>query len=309
MNTGASTFTQGVDTAFIVILSISVFFLVGITTAMIWFVIRYNRKRNPKPKDVKDNTRLEVIWTVIPTLLVLVMFYFGWIGYKPMRNVPNGALEVKATGRMWSWQFDYENGKQSNILVVPVGKPVKLELYSPDVLHSLYIPAFRIKEDVVPGLNNYMWFQAEQEGEFDILCAEYCGVQHSYMLSKVKVVPEEDFLEWFNTKEVVADTLESAGLQILKKNGCVACHSQDGSKIVGPTFKGLFGSQRKVTDVQGNVKTITADESYIEKSIYDPNSEIVEGYNKNLMVSYKEQISPEEIKEIVNYLKSLNEKK
>ncbi len=309
MNTGASTFTQGVDMAFIVILSISVLFLVGITTAMIWFVIKYNRKRNPKPKDVKDNTRLEVIWTVIPTLLVLVMFYFGWIGYTPMRNVPNGALEVKATGRMWSWQFDYQNGKQSNILVVPLGKPVKLELYSPDVLHSLYIPAFRIKEDVVPGLSNYMWFQAEREGEFDILCAEYCGVQHSYMLSKVKVVPEEDFLEWFNTKEVVADTLESLGLQILKKNGCVACHSQDGSKIVGPTFKGLFGSQRKVTDSQGNEKTITADESYIERSIYDPNSEIVEGYSKNLMVSYKEQITPDEIKEIVNYLKSLNEKK
>lgn len=309
MNTGASSFSQGVDTAFIVILSISLFFLVGITVAMIWFVIRYNRKRNPKPRDVKDNTKLEIIWTVIPTILVLVMFYYGWIGYTPMRKVPNGAMEVKATGRMWSWQFDYPNGKQSNVLVVPLGKPVKLDLYSPDVLHSLYIPAFRVKEDVVPGLNNYMWFQADKLGEYDILCAEYCGVQHAYMLSKVKVVPEEEFLVWFNTREPESDTLESVGLQILKKNGCLACHSQDGSKLVGPSFKGLAGSQRKVTTSSGEEKTIIADDAYIERSIYDPNAEVVEGFSKNLMVSYKEQITPEEVKEIVQFLKTLNEKK
>ena len=158
MNSGASNFAQGVDMAFYVILGISVFFLVGITATMIWFVIRYSRKRNPVAKNIKDNTKLEIIWTVIPTILVLVMFYYGWIGYMPMKRVPNGAIEIKATGRMWSWQFVYENGKSSNILVVPLNKPVKLNLYSPDVLHSLYIPSFRIKEDVVPGLNNIMWF-------------------------------------------------------------------------------------------------------------------------------------------------------
>ncbi len=305
MNSGASNFAQGVDMAFYVILGISVFFLVGITATMIWFVIRFNRKRNPVAKNIKDNTKLEIIWTVIPTILVLVMFYYGWIGYMPMKRVPNGALEVKATGRMWSWQFDYENGKSSNILVVPLNKPVKLNLYSPDVLHSLYIPAFRIKEDVVPGLNNTMWFKPTKLGEYDILCAEYCGIQHSYMLSKVKVISEEEYLSWYNEKAPESDTLEAVGLQVIKRLGCVACHSQDGSKIVGPTFKALYGSTRKVTLPDGTTKEVKADDEYIKLSINDPNAEVVDGYQKNLMQSYKTQLNDEEIKEVIEYLKGL----
>lgn len=307
MEAKASTFVQGVDTAFIVILGISLFFLVAITAAMIYFVVRYNRKRHPKPKDVKDNTRLEILWTAIPTLLVLVMFWYGWIGYTPMRRVPEGALTIKATGRMWSWNFEYENGKQSEFLIVPVGKPVKLELYSPDVLHSLYIPAFRIKEDVVPGINNVMWFQSDKPGEYDILCAEYCGLRHAYMLSKVIVKPMEEYLAWYNAP---ADTsseasVEPVGLQVLKKNACLSCHSQDGSVIVGPSFKGLWGAERKVADESGKKLKLTADEQYIKASIYEPNKHVVEGFNKGLMVSYKDAITEEELKQIVEYLKTL----
>ena len=306
METNASTFVQGVDTAFIVILGISLFFLVGITAVMIWFVIRYNRKRNPKPKDVKDNMKLEIIWTVIPTLLVLVMFWYGWIGYTPMRNVPAGALTIKATGRMWSWDFEYENGKRSEILVVPQGKPVKLELFSPDVLHSLYIPAFRIKEDVVPGINNMMWFQSDKVGEYDILCAEYCGVRHAYMLSKVVVKPEAEYLEWYHKKADSSEiALEPVGFQVMQRHACFSCHSRDGSKLVGPSFKGLLGAERTVTDASGKTVKVLADENYIRSSIYDPNEQIVEGYSKNLMISYKETINEEEIREIVKYLQEL----
>ncbi len=307
MEAKASTFVQGVDTAFIVILGISLFFLVTITAAMIYFVVRYNRKRNPKPKDVKDNTRLEILWTAIPTLLVIVMFWYGWIGYTPMRRIPEGALTIKATGRMWSWNFEYENGKQSEFLVVPVGKPVKLQLYSPDVLHSLYIPAFRIKEDVVPGINNVMWFQSDKPGEYDILCAEYCGLRHSYMLSKVIVKPLEEYLAWYNAPADTssAEGVEPLGLQVLKRNACVSCHSQDGSVIVGPSFKGLWGSERTVTDESGKKIKLTADEQYIRNSIYEPNKHIVEGFNKGLMVSYKDAVTEEELKQIIEYLKTL----
>lgn len=305
MEANASTFVQGVDTAFIVILGISLFFLVGITAVMIYFVIRYNKKRNPKPKDVKDNHKLEIIWTVIPTILVLIMFYYGWIGYTPMRKVPNGAITVKATGMMWAWDFEYENGKKSNLLVVPLGKPVKLELYSPDVLHSLYIPAFRIKEDVVPGINNMMWFQADKLGEYDILCAEYCGVRHSYMLSKVVVKNENEYTEWYNQIADTSAVLEPVGLQVLKKNACMTCHSTDGSKIVGPSFKGIMGKSEKVRDAAGTLSTITVDETYIKNAIYDPNLQVVEGYNKGMMISYKDRINEEEIKEIVKYLETL----
>lgn len=306
MEANASTFVQGVDTAFVVILGISLFFLVGITAVMIWFVIRYNRKRNPKPKDVKDNTKLEIIWTVIPTILVLVMFWYGWIGYTPMRNIPPGALTIKATGRMWSWDFEYENGKRSEILVVPQGKPVKLELYSPDVLHSLYIPAFRIKEDVVPGINNVMWFQSDKLGEYDIFCAEYCGVRHAYMLSKVVVKPEAEYIEWYNSQPDSTDVeLVSVGFQVLQRNACFSCHSRDGSKLVGPSFKNLWMAPRTVRDDKGKKRDIVADEDYIRSSIYDPNKEIVEGYNKGLMISYKETINEEEMKEVINYLREL----
>jgi cytochrome c oxidase subunit 2 len=268
-------------------------------------VIRYNKKRNPKPKDVKDNSKLEILWTVVPTILVLIMFYYGWIGYTPMRKVPNGAITVKATGMMWTWDFEYENGKRSNTLVVPLGKPVKLELYSPDVLHSLYIPAFRIKEDVVPGVKNMMWFQSDKIGEYDILCAEYCGVRHSYMLSKVIVKPENEFVEWYQQVTDTAAALEPVGLQVLKKNACMTCHSMDGSKIVGPSFKAIMGKSEKVKDASGKVSTITVDEAYIKTSIFEPDLQIVDGYNKGLMISYKDRINEEEIKEIVKYLETL----
>lgn len=303
----ASSFTQGIDTAFAVILGISLFFLVGITFTMIYFAVRYNKQRNPKAKDVKDNSKLEVLWTVIPTILVLVMFYYGWIGYTPLRKVPNGAMTVKATGRMWSWSFEYENGKVSNTLVVPVKKPVKLELFSPDVVHSLYIPAYKIKEDVVPGVDNYMWFEADEKGQYDILCAEYCGLRHSYMLSKLEVIDEADFLEWYETRDTVNTTLNALGFQILQKNGCIACHSTDGSKLVGPSFKGLYGAER-VVEVNGETKIIPANDEYIKRAIYEPNAEVVEGYTPGMMVSYKDNIAEDEVREIIKYLESLNAK-
>ncbi len=303
MFSGSSNFVEGVDLAFIVIIGISLFFLIGITIAMMLFAVKYSKKKHPKAAPTKESNKLEVIWTVIPTILVLTMFYYGWVGYAPMRDIPKDAISIKATGKMWSWNFEYENGKWDSVLYVPLNKPVKLDLYSPDVIHSLFIPAFRIKEDVVPGLGNRMWFRAEKLGEYDILCAEYCGLNHSYMLSKVRVLTEDEYQKWYNTKQVLAEGM-MPGEMAVKKHGCNACHSTDGSRLVGPSFKGVFNSMRKV-EVDGEIKEVKADESYLLNSIRNPNSEVVDGYPKGVMTDYKDQITDEEVQQIIDYIKSL----
>lgn len=298
----ASNFVRGVDLSLFIILGISLVFLVGITAVMIYFVIRYRRSKNPQAENIEGNFKLEIIWTVIPIILVLIMFYFGWAGFKPMRQIPSDAMVIKVTGQMWSWTFEYNNGKTSDSLVVPINKAVKLDMISRDVLHSFYIPAFRIKEDVVPGKQNLMWFKAQQEGSFDIFCAEYCGQRHSYMLSKVVVVTEEKYTKWLNDTTALASS--SPGLEVLKKNACISCHSFDGSKLVGPSFKGLWG--RKETVLEGSREVeITVDEKYIRNSVDNPDAQVVKGYNKGLMQSYKDKISDDELKAIIGYLKTL----
>lgn len=301
MFSNASNFVEGVDISFVVILGISIFFLIAVTAVMIWFVIKYNKKRNPTPGVVKESHKLEIIWTAIPTILVLIMFYYGWMGYQPMREFPKDSIEIKAIAQMWSWNFEYPNGKTSDTLVIPKDKAVTLHLVSRDVLHSFYIPAFRVKEDVVPGMDNKMWFIGQEYGDYDIFCAEYCGDRHSYMLSKVYVVSENDYTTWYNDRSAEA---EHQGLQIMKKNACLSCHSLDGTKLIGPSFKGVWGiNEIVVTD--GEEREITVNEEYIRASIYDPNVDVVKGYNKGLMINYKDLISEEELSSIIDYLKTL----
>lgn len=304
MFSNTSSFNYGVDLTFAIILAISVFFLVGITAVMIYFVIRYHHKRNPVASNIKNHVGLEILWTVVPTILVMVMFYFGWAGYNEMRKVPKDAMVVKVTGRMWSWSFEYPNGKTTDTLVVPVNQAVRLELYSPDVVHSLYIPAFRVKEDLVPGDNNYMWFKANEEGSYNIFCAEYCGTRHSNMISKVVVVKQEFYDKWISDTAKVALTGIDGGLALLKANACLSCHTTDGSAMVGPSFKGIMGRKTTVVTDAGE-KTITVDDAYIINSMNNPNEQVVKGFNKGLMMEYKEKLSDDEKKMIVEYLKTL----
>jgi cytochrome c oxidase subunit 2 len=197
---GASNFAESVDTAFLFILSVSVFFLVLITTLMIFFVIKFNRKRYPKPKNIHGNVPLEITWTLVPTILVLIMFYFGWTGYKEMAEIPKDAMTIEVTGQMWQWRFKYENGLQTDTLYVPLNKAVKVNLNSVDVNHSFYIPAFKFKKDVLPNRKNVAWFIPTKIGSYTLTCAEYCGLRHSYMLTKVVVLPEDKFNTWLNKK-------------------------------------------------------------------------------------------------------------
>lgn len=193
-----SNFVSSVDGVFLFTLIVSVFFLVLITVLMIFFVIKYNRKRNPRATNIHGNMGLEIIWTAIPTILVLIMFWYGWQGYLETVNVPEDAMPINVTAQMWQWSFEYENGRTTDTLYVPVKKPIKLTLHSNDVNHSFFIPAFRVKKDVFPNRERITWFQAEKTGAYDIACSEYCGLNHSYMYSKIIVLQEEDFKNWMH---------------------------------------------------------------------------------------------------------------
>lgn len=298
-----SNFVKGVDSAFLFILGVSFFFLIGLTITIIVFIFKYNRKKHPVAIQMKDNMILETTWTVIPLILVLVMFYYGYVGYAPMRVVPSDAYVIKTEGRMWAWEFTYPNGKTSKDLYVPINKAVKLEMTSPDVIHSLYIPAFRVKEDLVPGQVTELWFIANQIGNYEVLCAEYCGVRHSYMEAKAIVMKDADFNKW------VADYTKpknenTEGLAILKKNSCLGCHSVNGDKLVGPSFKAIFEAERNV-NVNGSVKKVKADANYIKESIFEPNAKVVDGFPANVMQTYKGIITDKEADQIIEYFKEL----
>ena len=192
----------GVDQAFWYILVVSAILLTGITLVMIYFVVRYRRSRNPHPADIRDNWKLELLWTVIPTIIALSMFVVGWQSYTGLRNVPAGTVDIRVEAMMFAWNFIYGNNKQSdNLLVVPEYTPIKLNIESLDVIHSFSLPAFRVKVDAVKNFPTYVWFRTMGPGEYDIFCTEYCGIDHSQMLAKLKVVTRQEYETWLSRKE------------------------------------------------------------------------------------------------------------
>ncbi|MDR3611483.1 MAG: cytochrome c oxidase subunit II [Ignavibacteriaceae bacterium] len=196
----ASNLVHTVDQTFYFIVGVSVFFLVLITGCMIYFVIRYSRKRNPKATNIHGNIPLEITWTVIPTILALIMFWFGWTDYKLESTPPADAYNIDVTGQMWHWTFKYPNGVEMDSLFLPLDKDIKVNIRSKDVNHSFFVPAFRVKKDAIPGRTNTAWFRTEKEGVYNLFCAEYCGMKHSYMITKVVVIPVNDFNALLNRK-------------------------------------------------------------------------------------------------------------
>jgi cytochrome c oxidase subunit 2 len=291
-----------VDNVFLYILLICVFLLGLITFLMVYFVIRYRKKKHPHPADIEGSTWLEIIWIVAPTLIVLTMFYYGLTGFEFLKKAPPGAMTVKVIARQWSWLFQYENGIQDPELRVPLGKPVKLLLTSLDVIHGFYVPAFRIKQDVVPGMTNTLWFQATQVGTYDVMCSQYCGLEHSHMLSKVIVLPEKEFEKWYEgQKKEVTVKGPPPGYRLYQEKGCVACHSTDGSPRVGPTFKDLIGKKEEVITA-GKEQTVLVSEAFIRDYIKDPNVIIVKGYPP---IMPKASLTNEELTALVDYIISL----
>jgi cytochrome c oxidase subunit II len=309
----ASTAGAQIDAVFWYIFLLSAAFLFGITAVIIYFVLKYSRKRHPKGEDIEGNTWLESVWTITPTVLFLTMFYYGWTNYGYLRTAPRDAMEITVTARQWAWSFKYPNGRRTTELVLALNKPVKTTLESLDVIHGFFIPAFRIKEDVVPGKNNYTWFTPTQLGTFDIECTVICGVNHAQMLSKAIVVPVADFQAWYFGDENAAlpgqvkpappavETAPDQTIALLQSKDCLTCHSVDGSEMVGPTFKGMFGQKQTVV-TDGQDREITVDENRLTLAIQKPGVEVVKGYPP---VMPETALTDLELRQIVNYIKNL----
>ncbi len=298
-----STAAAGVDWLFDLILWICVVFFLGIVLTMSWFVFRYRRRPGVAAgKTATHNTALEITWSVIPLALVVVIFVLGFQGFLDMRTAPANAYEVAVSAQKWSWAFTYPNGYVDGDLHVPVDRPVRLVMQSEDVIHSFFVPAFRIKMDVVPGRYTKTWFRAIEPGEYVIFCTEYCGTGHSDMLAQVVVHPPGEFEIWLEEAANFLSTLPpaEAGEKLVTGRGCPQCHTVDGSAGIGPTFQGMFGGSHALAD--GSM--VTVDENYVRESIVDPQAQVSAGYEP-VMPTYQGRLEDEEITAIIAYLKTL----
>lgn len=299
-----STIAGQVDELFVFILIVSAVLLVGITFAIIFFSWKYKRRsENDVTPVITHNAKLEVAWSVIPLVLVMIVFGWGFTGYMNMRTVPTDAYEIRVVGKSWLWEFHYQNGTVSvNELHVPANRPVNLVMSSDDVIHSFYIPDYRVKRDVLPNRYSNVWFETTETGESVIFCTEYCGRAHSNMIAKVTAHSEEDFETWLANANKIDESLTPVelGKELITKNGCNACHSVDGSKMVGPSYKGLWMSDRELDD--GTV--VQADANYLRESILEPNAKIGKGYDP-VMPSYQGLLNDREIDAIIEYIKTM----
>ncbi|HPC82371.1 MAG TPA: cytochrome c oxidase subunit II [Thermoanaerobaculaceae bacterium] len=303
MPPAASTTAGEVDALFHFILWLSAFFFALIVGLMVLFVVRYHRRRAARPqRSASHNTALELTWTVIPLVLVVVIFGWGFKVFLDMNTVPADAYEIQVTGQKWKWLFTYPTGHVDENLHVPVNRPVRLVMTSEDVIHSFFVPAFRVKRDVVPGRYSKLWFEAKRAGAFDIFCAEYCGSSHSDMIAKVVVHPEGEFEAWLEKEGNVLSKLPpaEAGERLYRIRGCAQCHSVDGSAGIGPTLQGLFG---ETVPLAGG-GTAIADENYVRESILEPQASVVAGFQP-VMPTYKGRLTDAEITALIAYLKTL----
>jgi cytochrome c oxidase subunit 2 len=294
-----------VDSLFNFVTVVSTILLVGVVAAMLWFIYRY-RRQDPaeRPAPVQESRVLEISWIVIPTILVLLVFNWGFKSFVKQKTIPPDAYEIRVQAQSWSWLFEYPNGATSDTLYVPANKPVKTTMSSRDVIHSFFVPAFRVKQDVLPNRYTSVWFEATEKGTYDLFCTEYCGRGHSEMGAAVKVVSQERFDEWVESAGTPEDIpLPQLGEQLYEQRGCQGCHSLDGSQMVGPTWEGLYGTTgREMSDGS----TVTVDENYLRTSILKSSAKIVQGY-QNVMPSYA-GLSEREVTGLVEFIKEQSDK-
>jgi cytochrome c oxidase subunit II len=304
MPSQASTAAPAVDALFFFIFWIAVFFFLLIVGLGVLFVVRYRQRESREHPEASPthNTRLELTWTLIPLAIVIGIFGWGFKVYLDMNVPPANAYEILVTGQKWKWLFTYPNGHVDENLHVPVDVPVRLVLTSEDVIHGFFIPAFRVKKDVVPGRYNKTWFRATKPGEYQLFCSLYCGTSHSDMLAKVVVHEPGGFERWLEEASNFLATLSpaEAGARLFLARGCAQCHSVDGKAGVGPTLLKLFGSH--VPLKSGDA--VTADEDYIRESILEPQAKIVAGFEP-VMPTFKGKLKDQEITAVIEYMKTL----
>lgn len=305
---GVSSYAANVDSAFLIVTIITLFLFIVTIGSMLYFVYRYSSTKNAphETKNIKHYTPIEIAWTVIPTILMMIVFYFGLESLRVQRTMPSDmdSTIVKVLAQRWSWQFEYSNGKKTSELTIPVNTKIKLLMTAPDddVLHSFFVPAFRAKEDIVPGQITKLWFDAQTKGRYDIQCAEYCGTRHSFMRSFVNVVSKEEFNNFLNPPK---KETQKSGLDLINENGCTGCHSLDGARLVGPTFKDTYNKEVVILE-NGVKKTIKKDENYLKNSILKPKAQVVDTY-PNIMPSFEGRIKDKDLEIILKFLKGEKE--
>ena len=316
----ASTFAADVDRLHIFVVLTTIIMSVGVGLTTLFFFARYRRKSEGQTTPhIQPTLLIEAAFVTIPLALFLLWFAIGYRQFVEQDNPPADAMDVYVMAKKWMWKFNYPEGPNSvNVLRVPAGRPVRLLMTSQDVIHSFYVPEFRLKHDVNPGRYTQAWFQATVPGRYQILCAEYCGAGHSIMRGEVIVMKPEEYEAWLqNLKRgpllsrqdgtntpleyvQVAGSLSEQGRRLSVEAGCVKCHSIDGTRHIGPTWLDMWGRRERLKDGQ----TITVDEGYMTESIMDPLAKVVEGYDP-IMPSYQNKLAGPEIAALVEYMKSL----
>jgi cytochrome c oxidase subunit 2 len=299
----ASTFASQIDTLYFVLIALAAMFAIPVAVLIIFFAIRY--RRGTEANRVWPSIahyKLEVAWSVIPLILAMGVFTWATTLYFRIHSPPNDALQISIVGKQWMWKAQHPNGRREiNQLHIPVGRPVKLTMISQDVIHSFFIPAFRVKQDVLPGRYTTMWFEATKTGQFHLFCAEYCGTDHAGMGGQIIVMEQAQYQQWLSgsaSNEPPAVT----GERLFTQLGCATCHHADGSGR-GPSLVGLFGTEVELA----NGQKVVADETYIRQSILDPTARVVAGYEA-IMPTFQGQISEEGIMQITAYIQSLKDK-
>jgi cytochrome c oxidase subunit II len=297
----ASTMAGRVDALYFYLLAVSAFFATLIALLVIIFAIRYRRRSESElPRGIEGALKLEVAWTVIPLAISLSFFFWGAKLFFAMNRPPNDALEVYVVGKQWMWKIQHADGQREiNELHVPVGRAVRLTMTSEDVIHDFFVPAFRMKKDVVPGRYATAWFEATRSGNYRIFCAQYCGTRHSAMTGWVHAMEPADYQAWLSGG-VASESLAAAGAKLFQRHACNTCHRPD-STARGPNLEGLFGRRVQLADG----RTLVADESYIRESILAPNAKIVAGFQP-IMPTFQGLVSEEELLQLVAYIKSLS---
>lgn len=294
----ASTIARGIDHLYYFLTAVDLFFTVVIFLTIFYFAVKYRRRsENDRPPQTKTLLPLELAWTIIPAILCAVMFIWSSSLYIRNSRPPTASAEIFVIGRQWMWKLQHPEGKSEiNELHIPVDRPIKLTMTSEDVIHDFFIPAFRVKKDVVPGAYSSIWFEATQTGKYHLFCAQYCGTSHSQMTGWVYVMKPTDYEQWLSGG-VRSEPMASAGAKLYEQYACITCHGTG----KGPPFVNLFGSPVKLADG----KAVLVDNAYLRESILFPSEKIVAGYPA-IMPTFKGQLSEEQVLQLVAYIKSLH---
>ncbi len=296
----ASTIAPSVDHLLYFLLSVSVFFVVLIFAAIFYFAIKYRRRSETElPPEIHGSTGLEIFWSVIPLGLTMIMFVWGARIFFEMSRPPDDALEIYVVAKQWMWKLQHKEGQREiNELHIPLGRAVKLTMTSQDVIHSFYVPAFRTKQDVLPGRYTTTWFKPSKVGRFHLFCAEYCGTKHSGMIGWIDVMEPQDYQAWLSGGGA-SGSLADNGMQLFQDLACINCHHMDGHGRC-PSLQGLYGSRVQLTTGEN----VVADEAYIRESILQPNAKVVAGFQP-IMPTFQGLVTEEGVLQLIEYIKSL----